>query len=75
MLSVLCAKAPGLTTPKDLEEIESVCDDIAELGKNTVNQIKTDISNYKQREREALAKEIVKAEKEERELEKQQKTE
>lgn len=60
---------------KLIKGIESVGDDIAELGKNTVNQIKTDISNYKQREREALAKEIVKAEKEEREREKQQKTE
>lgn len=75
MLSMLCAKAPGITTPKDLEEIESVGDDIAEMGKSAVNEIKTGINYYKQREREALAKEIVKAEKEEREREKQQKTE
>lgn len=52
---------------KIIKEIESVGDDIAEMGKNTVNQIKTSINDWKQKEREALAKEIVKAEREEKE--------
>lgn len=51
---------------KIIKEIESVGDDIAEMGKNTVNQIKTSINDWKQKEREALAKEIVKAEREEK---------
>ena len=52
---------------KLIKEIENVGDDIAEMGKNTVNQIKTSINDWKQKEREALAKEIVKAEREEKE--------
>ena len=47
--------------------IEDFGDEIAEVGKTTVNQIKTGINDWKQKEREALAKEIVKAEREEKE--------
>lgn len=52
---------------KIIKGIEDLGDDIAEMGKSAVNEIKTGINNWKQKEREELAKEIVKAEKAERE--------
>ena len=52
---------------KIIKGIEDFGDEIAEVGKTTVNQIKTGINDWKQKERAALAKEIVKAEREERE--------